>query len=89
MRAFLFEAVYENEAATAEFKKATGILGGLWERVRERPLGLLDERIIEADGLDVAARDFLAGMSDRFAVSLFERLFIPKPWVGPMAWNQL
>jgi dGTPase len=89
MRAFLFEAVYENEAATAEFKKATGILGGLWERVRERPVGLLDERIIEADGLDVAARDFLAGMSDRFAVSLFERLFIPKPWVGPMAWNQL
>jgi dGTPase len=89
MRAFLFEAVYENEAATAEFKKATGILGGLWERVRERPAGLLDERIIEADGIDVAARDFLAGMSDRFAVSLFERLFIPKPWVGPMAWNQL
>ena len=37
MRGFLFEAVYENEVATAEFKKATGILGGLWERVRERP----------------------------------------------------
>ena len=89
MRAFLFEAVYENEAATAEFKKATGILGGLWERIRERPAGLLDERIVASEGLDVAARDFLAGMSDRFAVSLYERLFIPKPWVGPMAWNQL
>jgi dGTPase len=90
MRAFLFEAVYENEVATAEFKKATGILGGLWERVRERPgEGLLDERIVASEGLDVAARDFLAGMSDRFAVSLYERLFIPKPWVGPMAWNQL
>jgi dGTPase len=89
MRSFLFEAVYENEVATAEFKKATGILGGLWERVRERPAGLLDERIVTSEGLDVAARDFLAGMSDRFAVSLYERLFIPKPWVGPMAWNQL
>jgi dGTPase len=89
MRAFLFAAVYENEVATAEFKKATGILGGLWERVRERPAGLLDDRIVETEGLDVAARDFLAGMSDRFAVSLYERLFIPKPWVGPMAWNQL
>jgi dGTPase len=89
MRAFLFEAVYENEAATAEFKKATGILGGLWERVRDRPAGLLDARIIESEGLDAAARDFLAGMSDRFAVTLYERLFIPKPWVGPMAWNQL
>ena len=89
MRAFLFEAVYENEVATAEFRKATGILGGLWEKVRERPAGLLDERILATEGLDVAARDFLAGMSDRFAVSLYERLFIPKPWVGPMAWNQL
>jgi dGTPase len=89
MRAFLFEAVYENEAATAEFKKATGILGGLWERVRERPAGLLDPHILDTEGLDAAARDFLAGMTDRFAVSLYERLFIPKPWVGPMAWNQL
>jgi dGTP triphosphohydrolase len=29
----------------------------------------------------VAAQDFLAGMTDRFAVGLFEQLFIPKPWV--------
>jgi len=89
MRAFLFEAVYENEVATAEFKKASGILGGLWEKVRERPGEFLDARIIEAEGLDVAARDFLAGMTDRFAVTLYERLFIPKPWVGPIAWMQL
>ena len=34
---FLFEAVYENEIATAEFKKAAGILGGLWDKVREQP----------------------------------------------------
>jgi dGTPase len=89
MRSFLFGAVYENEIATAEFKKATAILGGLWERVRERPADLLDQRILETEGLDVAAKDFLAGMTDRFAVALFERLFIPKPWVGPMAWSQL
>jgi dGTPase len=89
MRAFLFEAVYENEIATAEFKKAAGILGGLWEKVRERPQEFLDPRIVETDGLDVAARDFLAGMTDRYAVTLYERLFIPKPWIGPIAWNQL
>jgi dGTPase len=83
MRAFLFDAVYENEIATAEFKKATGILGGLWEKVRERADEFLDRRIIEAEGLDAAARDFLAGMTDRFAVSLFEQLYIPKPWIGP------
>ena len=28
LRSFLFEAVYENDVATAEFKKAAGILGG-------------------------------------------------------------
>jgi dGTPase len=89
MRSFLFDAVYENKEATVEFKKATGILGGLWEKVRERPDEFLDRRIIDADGLDVATRDFLAGMTDRFAVALYERLFIPKPWTGPMAWNQL
>jgi dGTPase len=89
MRSFLFDAVYENDAATAEFKKATGILGGLWEKVRERPDEFLDRRIIAAEGLDVAARDFLAGMTDRFAVALYERLFIPKPWIGPISWNQL
>src|SRR5262245_26239668 len=89
MRAFLFDAVYENDSATSEFKKATGILGGLWEKIRERPAELLDQRTIETEGLDAAARDFLAGMTDRFAVRLYERLFIPKPWVGPIAWNQL
>ena len=31
MRSFLFEAVYENAVATAEFTKADGVLGGLWE----------------------------------------------------------
>ena len=82
LRSFLFEAVYENEVATAEFKKAAGILGGLWEKVRERPAEFLDRRTIESEGLDVAAKDFVAGMTDRYAVNLYEQLFIPKPWVS-------
>jgi dGTPase len=82
---FLFAAVYENEAATAEFKKASGILGGLWEKVRERPREFLDTATIEAEGLDAAARDFVAGMTDRYAVRLYERLFIPAPWVEHQA----
>jgi dGTPase len=82
LRSFLFEAVYENEVATAEFKKAAGILGGLWERLREHPDEFLDRRTVDGEGLDAAARDFLAGMTDRFAVNLYEQLFIPKPWVS-------
>jgi dGTPase len=80
LRAFLFEAVYENTIATAEFKKASGILSGLWEKVRERPEQFFDRRTIDAEGLDAATRDFIAGMTDRYAVRLYEQLFIPKPW---------
>src|SRR5262249_42972944 len=82
LRAFLFEAVYENPTATAEFKKAEDILTGLWEKLRERPSEFLDPSTIERDGLDIATRDFVAGMTDRYAVRLFEQLFIPKPWAS-------
>jgi dGTPase len=81
LRSYLFEAVYENQVATAEFGKAEGILGGLWEKARLRPEQFLDLRTVEAEGLDVATQDFIAGMTDRYAVRLFEELFIPKPWV--------
>jgi dGTPase len=80
LRSYLFDAVYENTIATAEFKKATDILSGLWDKVRERPDEFLDRRTVERDGLDAATRDFIAGMTDRYAVRLFERLFIPQPW---------
>jgi dGTPase len=80
LRSFLFEAVYENAIATAEFKKAAGIITGLWEKVRERPDQFLDLRIVASEGLDAATRDFIAGMTDRYAVGLYEQLFIPKPW---------
>jgi dGTPase len=80
LRAFLFEAVYENTIATMEFKKASGILSGLWEKVREKPDEFLDRTTIETEGLDAATRDFIAGMTDRYAVRLFEQLYIPKPW---------
>jgi dGTPase len=88
LRTFLFSAVYENQISTAEFKKAAGILGGLWEKIRERPDEFLDRRTVAEEGLDAAARDFLAGMTDRYAVNLFETLYIPKPWVGPIVDSQ-
>ena len=80
MREFLFKAVYENPRATAEFEKAAGVLGGLWDKLRQRPDQFLDSVTIETEGLDAAARDFLAGMTDRYAVALFEDLFVPRSW---------
>ncbi len=87
LRAFLFRTVYENEVSTVEFRKASAILGGLWDKVHERPDDFLDHGTLEREGVDPAARDFLAGMTDRFAVGLFEQLFIPRPWVDvPRDW---
>jgi dGTPase len=80
LRQFLFDAVYENPVATAEFQKASGVLGGLWERLHARPEQYLDSTTVAEEGIDAAARDFLAGMTDRYAVSLFEELFVPRSW---------
>lgn len=80
LRAFLFDAVYENAKATAEFQKATDVLTLLWQKIRATPTAFLDARTIREEGVDAAARDFLAGMTDRYAVRLFEELYVPKPW---------
>lgn len=89
LRAFLFQSVYENDVSTQEFRKAADILGGLWTKVHERPDEFLDRRTLERDGVDAASRDFLAGMTDRYAVALFQQLFIPQPWVEmPRSWKR-
>jgi dGTPase len=80
LRGFLFEAVYENPRATAEFEKASGIIGGIWQKVREKPEIYLDRATLDAEGLDAATRDFVAGMTDRYAIGLFEELFVPRSW---------
>jgi dGTPase len=80
LRGFLFSAVYENPLATAEFQKASGVLGGIWDALHARPEEYLDAATMAEEGLDAAARDFLAGMTDRYAVSLFEQLFVPRSW---------
>jgi dGTPase len=80
LRGFLFDAVYENPQATAEFDKASGVIGGIWERLHMKPEPYLDEATIASEGLDAAIRDFVAGMTDRYAVALFQEFFVPRSW---------
>lgn len=82
LRDFLFGAVYENPRATAEFEKASGILGGIWEKLHAAPEPYLDRDTIDSDGLDTAVKDFVAGMTDRYAVALFQELYVPRSWGG-------
>ena len=82
LREFLFERVYFNPESRREFEKAIQIVEALFHHF----VGHLDE--IPADILAAsgpgdsgrAAGDFLAGMTDRYALATYQRLFLPKPW---------
>lgn len=84
MRDFLYERVYESKGIRIEFAKAQRILEELWhyfheheEEFREShwPRGTQPE-----EGLDRAIGDFLCGMTDRYAMRLYQELRLPKPW---------
>ncbi len=85
LRAFLFRNVYENDVSTVEFRKSADILGGLWDKVRERPEEFLDAATLSRDGVDAAARDFLAGMTDRYAVGAVRAAVHPQALGGDAA----
>lgn len=78
LRAFLFERVYTCDAVMAEVAKATHLIGDLFDHyvahVNEVPAEYRD--ISEGDDLR-AVTDFVAGMTDRYAKNLYQRLFIP------------
>jgi dGTPase len=82
LREFLYDRVYFNPGTHAEFLKASKILHDLYEYYLERVEQLGEEyaRIAAAEGAARAVGDFLAGMTDRFVVQTYERLFIPRPW---------
>ncbi len=82
LRAFLFEAVYTNPAAKGEEEKAKNIVRQLYAHFAARPQALPEEyrAISGEEGAERAACDYISGMSDRYAVGLFEQLFVPKSW---------
>jgi dGTPase len=73
LRRFLFERVYVGSSAKREEEKAKGIVRALFEHYAVE--GLPDG----GSGWD-AVRDYVAGMTDRFAIGQFRRLFLPLPW---------
>jgi dGTPase len=83
LRAFLWEHVYENKAVHADFYKATKILKELYQYLVDHPDYFLTLIKMESvyDSLERCVCDFVAGMTDRYAFSLYEKLFLPLPWV--------
>ncbi len=82
MRDFLFDTVYEREEVLREFRKARGIIHQLYESFVSKPEDLLALSGKEKLTCDVEreAVDFIASMSDDYAIHVFEELFMPKPW---------
>ncbi len=78
---FLFESVYVNEKAKGEERKVPYIVGSLFGYF-SNPDKLPDymRKIAEQDGAERAAADYVAGMTDHYAVTVFENLFVPRFW---------
>jgi len=82
LRGFLFERVYFNPISKHEFTKAEKILTDLYEAVSRNPEAYLKSGRFPGEPVERQIIDFIAGMTDRYAISLFESLFLPRPWAG-------
>lgn len=78
---FMDSHVYCNPYAKSEEKKVPCLMAALYEYLAKPENLPPDMRAIaERDGNDRAACDFIAGMTDHYAVQLFENIYVPKSW---------
>jgi len=84
LRAWMFNTVYSNSIAKAEEGRAQRMIQFLYEYYMEHVeilpgeyLWLMEER---GETKERVVCDYIAGMSDRFAIDMFEELFVPKSW---------
>ncbi len=82
LRAWLFERVYEVDAVHSDFVKASRMLSELFSYfvANEDDFISAGGRRYSADSIEISVADFIAGMTDRFALALYSRLFLPQPW---------
>ena len=82
LRAFLFENVYTNPRAKAEEQKAKEMLALLFSHFVKHPEEMpeLYFRNAENEGVERCVCDFISGMTDRYAIETYKKLFIPRVW---------
>jgi dGTPase len=82
LRAFLFERVYFNPDAKSEEPKARRLVETLFDHFMQHPEDLPDDlRPSSAEDLPRAVTDHIAGMTDRYAIRCYEKLFLPRSWM--------
>ena len=79
---FLFESVYKNPVAKSEETKVSGIVEGLIKYFFKNHEKMPEEylKIAAAEGKERAVIDYIAGMTDHYAVTVFSDIYIPKAW---------
>ncbi|MCI9104770.1 MAG: deoxyguanosinetriphosphate triphosphohydrolase [Lachnospiraceae bacterium] len=84
LRAWLFENMYLNEVPKAEEKKAQQLIASLYRYYLEHAMQMPEEyrQMIEVRGekKERVVCDYIAGMSDSYAIYKFEELFVPQAW---------
>lgn len=83
-REFMFKKIYHSVELEADRKKAQYIIHKLYEHFMVHPEGLPQEYLEREDkwGLEITIVDYIAGLTDLYAVHLFEKLFIPSKWIS-------
>jgi len=81
LRAFLYTNVYETHKVHDDFIKAKKVVRELYQHFLENGL---PREVVSPETSTVgdhrAVCDFVAGMTDRYALDLYQDIFLPKPW---------
>lgn len=84
LRNYMFENVYRSQKVKKEedLAKVEVVISSLYDYFLKHPEKLPADifALADVDGVHVAVKDYIAGMTDRFALSLYSDLFVPKGW---------
>ena len=84
LREFMFRSVYLNSKSKSEDGKAKAMLKQLFgyymEHLSELPEEYRMLHEVRGDSAERVVCDYIAGMSDGFAIDTYERLFVPRNW---------
>jgi len=82
LRSFMFEHVYRNPVAKGEETKAKDMLKRLYEYYIKNPDAVPADfqPQLSFDGMERTVCDYIAGMTDKYAVDKYTELFIPSGW---------
>ena len=80
---FMFDRVYTNPLCKSEETKAIEIIKQLYGYFVEHPEQIPEtyRYVTVTEGPAYSARDYIAGMSDRYLLAVYKKIFIPDSWV--------